>query len=536
MGREARIHSIRALEKRIEEGKGDITKLKRARNSLLNVSARVPPEILGEIFAWSLVRKGDFDGLRKGSYNFLLVCHHWFEVASRTPELWSFWGNTLRDWNKRHHHARAPLDLVLDGGRCGPDATFDESLRDVVRGHVMQDTIRQVHLTTSGDGPALAPIILSLTPDHDEGVQNDNIESIVWRNWGTPLVDVSNFFARSRLSNLRLLELSGNFRILSWDYLTPRTTLLTSLLLEVPLSPTPITSQLFSILASNPNIRKLWLTDPALPNDADGPTFQVPLHHLKSLSLIGAFHRVFGLLRQLVLPEGLDNIYLTVYKSTVEDISQTLGPYMRDYFQRNPRFQDRLHITSSSSPDSISFAVDVVCTHTTAPVQNPFVALTVCLDAPPLQDVLEQLFIDFAALVPQKHVVSLSTDLGDNLPEVLFSTMPNIEMLHLLNVKLSKGFLQPKLDGPRANTKLLPSLRSLCLEDVTLVDRDWSHLTRYLTHQTSDGQIISLEVIGYFPNMRPEVVNEIAELVEFTYRGGGESPYDWYYPIDEEDE
>ena len=183
-----------------------------------------------------------------------------------------------------------------------------------------------------------------------------------------------------------------------------------------------------------------------------------------------------------------------------------------------------------------SFAVGVACTHTTAPVQNPFVTLTVCLDAPPLQDVLEQLFVDFAALVPQKHVVSLSTDLGDNLPEVLFSTMPNIEMLHLLNVKLSKGFLQPELDGPRANTKLLPSLRSLCLEDVSLVDRDWSHLTTYLTNQTSDGQIISLEVIGYFPNMRPEVVNEIAELVEFTYRGGGESPYDWYYPIDEEDE
>ena len=95
MGREANIDLIRALEKRIGEGKGDKIKLKRERNSLLNISTRLPPEILGQIFTWNLVREGFFRGLREGSYNFLLVCHHWFEVASRTPELWNFWGNTL---------------------------------------------------------------------------------------------------------------------------------------------------------------------------------------------------------------------------------------------------------------------------------------------------------------------------------------------------------------------------------------------------------------------------------------------------------
>ena len=162
--REPNIHSIRALDKQIEEGRGDMVKLRRTRNSLLNISTCVPPEILGEIFVWSLAREAGtslhsqhFEGLRRGSYNFLLVCHHWFEVASRIPEVWSFWGNTLQDWKKRHHRSGVgPLDLVLDGGQCDPDLFFDGPLRDAVRSQVIQATIRQVHLN-SNDGDTLTP-------------------------------------------------------------------------------------------------------------------------------------------------------------------------------------------------------------------------------------------------------------------------------------------------------------------------------------------------------------------------------------------
>ena len=91
--------------------------------------------------------------------------------------------------------------------------------------------------------------------------------------------------------------------------------------------------------------------------------------------------------------------------------------------------------------------------------------------------------------------------------------MPNIETLRVSGVELSKGFLRPSPDGPRANAKLLPSLRSLHLANVTLNNGDWGHLMTYLTHQISDGQLISLKIIGEFPHLCTEVAKEVKDLV-----------------------
>ena len=520
MGPEANIDSIRALERQIEEGKGDVIKLKRDRNSLLNISTRVPPETLGDIFAWCLVRGWRFEGLRNGSYNFLLVCHHWFEVASHTPELWSFWGNTLGDWRKRHHRSGAtPLDLVLGERKFDPDV-FDESLQNAVRSHVMQDTVRQVHLS-SDDPDTLVSIISALTPG-DGGGRNENTESIALHTLGYPALDVSNFFTRSHLSRLRSLDFYGNIMISSWGRLITRTTLLTSLSLDISISsqsPPPTAAQLFSILTSNPNLQELLLTGAVLPNDTDTSTFKVQLRHLKTLALTGKSRHLFGLLRRLILPDTLDDLHLAGTDLTVEDISGTLAPYMQDYFRRDARFQGRLGVCSSSSFGSISIWLGAECTWNTLPVVDP---PRVMLGAPanlPPPNGLERIFISLIALIPRERVVFFDVGVDMKPPEEVFFMMPNIETLHLSRALLSQGFLQPSPDGPHADKKLLPSLRSLILEEVVFPNyNDWDPLTTYLAHQTSGGQAISLEVINDLPHGCSEAVNRIRGLVkEFTY-------------------
>ena len=495
MGPETNIDAILALEKQIEEGVGDIHRLKRVRNSLLNISMRVPPELFGQIFHWNVIPEEDFGGLQKGSYNFLLVCHHWFEVASNTPELWAFWGHTIRQWSRWYQRSgTSPLDLVLsdnDPYALTEDVTpFDENLRDALRDRAARNSIRPVHLRGWDTHPdQLRSIISSLTLD-GEGILDNSIESLmVERND----LDISDFLARYRFPKLRNFCLTTSVGVPSWDHLKLQAPSLTTLYLGfAPTTPNrPTTSQLLSILTVYPNIRDLSLSGAIIPHsDGDGATFRLPMCHLKKLHLSGDFRCVSRFLHRLQCPDALDKVFLCLSGCVGEEVSEFLVSYLRDRIRRDNRFQGGLEICFAYGFNSISLNLNI---HGKSKI-----LMTPPVNAYP--------YISFSARFTVRHRVDeiLSTN--------LLAAIPNIESLRLFDPVVSDTFLRK--DSP-SHSKLLPSLRSLCLDYFTLQNHgDWNPLITYLTHQTSGVQPISLRLCGEHPNLPPGVVSEIEGLVE----------------------
>ena len=524
--------SISVLEREIARGRGDTIKLKRARNSLLNISVFVPPEILGYIFnlvvIHSLERMGSalhpleldvqFVGLKKGWYNFLLVCHHWLEVAYATPGLWTFWGNSLYAWEERYMRAgSAPVDLALHA-----DIEFPEILSVPLRNNLLhrtaQDTIREIHL----DRKNLHPLTDILFTPGGEGTRERSIESIILGSGALP--DLSNFFARSRLPKLRRLHLEGVLETPVWKHLTSQTTRLTCLSLRlIKTSPRPSTSQLFSILLSNPNLRQLSLGDSAFPDDIDESKIRVPLRQLEEMCLFGAFYPIFSMLQRLELTKALNYSNLFFPDDPFpEGFSRTLGPYMQNHLRRDTRFQGDLSVTYWST------CIHIYPVSEGIPVRDGIPGFHIEFEPFPNLPIF-----DLMAFAPLDHVVHFETQHSLVTEKELFLAMPNIEVLTIRYASLSNGFLQPYPNGPYANAKLLPSLRTLSLKDVGPVS-DWRPLVDYLVHQTSNGQMISLELedLSVIP---PEVIEEVEgfvnvklanEVAEMDWVPGGEEVED----------
>ena len=530
MGRETDPDPILALDKRIEETTAELIQLKRSRNSLLAVM-RPPPETLGHIFRLSATpaaAEGHFAGLRKDSYNFLLVCHHWSEVARHTPELWSFWGNSLEVWKRQYPHSGTfPLDLVLDGEehRAG---LFDGALPDVLREQAARDAIRKVHLR-GHDIQLLTTIVSTLTPE-DSATRESSIESIVLDGLNPPnfdphlrIVDVSDFFSRHRFPKLQNLSLTGHLNISAWAWacLKSHTAALTDLSLSLN-SPFSILtrSQILSLLASNPNIRSLKLVLQGTDHDnRGGSKFRVPLYHLEELCLVGEVHHVFPILHEVELPERVDRMKMSFRGSSADEIREAIGPHIREYLRRDPRFEGRLGVCISIILNAISLRVGVIGVGDHGPDRPPqrdppYATFSVTPRGARLEE-RERLCIYVLSQLPQESIVYLETNLSAATTKEMVVAMSNLEALYLINPVVFYGFLLPYPDRLNPHAKLLPSLRRLCLQDAKLDFRnpDWSHLVHYVTRQTSGNHAFSLNIYGG-DNIPHRLVEQMKGLVE----------------------
>ena len=535
MNCEANISSIRALDEQIRKHERIAIELKRTRNSLLNVS-KLPPEILGKIFRWNVTRDGDFGGLERGSHNFLDVCHHWCEVASRTPELWNFWGNTPKDWARWcHRSVTAPLDLVL-GGDCDDDV-IDDDLCEALENRAHEDTIRSVHLQ-SHDPMFMYYVLGRLTANlrrhrpnpgplavNREEPRSNSLESLVLCNWsGERSVDVSDFFAHYRFPKLQRLDLT-KCKISSWDHLTSRTSVLVTLKLDftdpsrTP-GPLPTTSQLLSILSSNPALQRVELLTRAIPNDGGGESSsRVRLHRLKELRFGGDLRHVLKLLNQLDHPRNMDVLFLTLHRCDVVDISRTIGPYLRNHLQRRDGCQDGLDLLVSSgdtrrAPHITIQAGDTGGTDFSAPSRtqiNAFVKIDVVLSGAPREDVMERVALDLTTYTPREELVHfrMSNKLAARLDT--YTQFPNLRALSFNTISLAAAFPDPNLVG---DGKILPSLEHVLLERMVVHDADWGRLVTFLAYRVSSGnRLVTLEIVNS-PHMCPDVIDGIRDMVQ----------------------
>jgi hypothetical protein len=212
----------------------------------------------------------------------------------------------------------------------------------------------------------------------------------------------------------------------------------------------------------------------------------------------------------------MEVIAMNLTNCTPEGVSTTFGPYLRDCLLRDGRFRNQLGIYIELYP-GYAFINAVATRYTESPTLSPMggspsLAFTFTLSDDLTPEALNKLFTDFVAHIPGEHVVSFKAYGHSNSMKEALAVMPNIQRLHLVGVSLTNGFLQPDPCGPHANTKILPSLRYLHLEDME--EDSWSPLIPYLAHQTSGGQAVSLRITGESVDICPSVVGKIKDLVE----------------------
>ena len=416
-----------------------------------------------------------------------------------------------------------PLDLVLDGGKQRTHlSTFvEKTLRD----RASQDTIQLVHLR-SGDYRLLNSILRTLTADPEE-VRCSRMESFILQNQGGRTVNVSEYFVHTRFPKLRHLDLTKCF-VSSLGTLQSQTKLLTTLVLDIKLCLRKTTTpELLSLLASNPSIQKLALTGCLIPDywSEDQDQSRVSLPELKELKLAGESNDVSKFLKNLVFPDVLDHLDISLYHYRMMDIEDVIGPYLRDFFRRRGRSQSGLGICASLESNILFHVGDGGTLHSPSLVTKrvvPFLTLTLpspmaILDHNILYDLKNERLRGLITCTPQERIVYLKirynptrTNTNSTAMGNVYALLPNLKVLHSEWIPLSLLF--PKPIAERKDLSPPQSLRHLIIE--TTCD-DWTPLTSFLSlSRTPPAKRLDFLHITSPAPMHPEVEEDLRNSVQ----------------------
>ena len=246
-------------------------------------------------------------------------------------------------------------------------------------------------------------------------------------------------------------------------------------------------------------------------------SFRVPFHHLKELILAGGPRDIFGFLHRLDHPRKMDNLHLTLHDCTVGDVSQVIGPYLRDHVQRRGRSQNGLGL-SLTSRHAITMRVGEVrgVDLSVLPIRgiDSFVEIIVEPNEAPRGEELDKTVLDLIAHVPREEIVFFETRGGRVAMGNVHARFPNLGALSFNATPLTAVFPNPNPDG------VLASLRHVFLQNPVVNGGDWSPLMTFLSRRASSGNRLDSLEMSYSPHMCLELVERIRSMVRgFSIEG-----------------
>jgi len=277
-----------------------------------------------------------------------------------------------------------------------------------------------------------------------------------------------------------------------------------------PFPARPTTSQLVSLLASNPLLQKIVLRGAAIPSDNDTSSIRVPLYDLKTLELTGKLRDVIRLFHRLDHPRRMDSLKLTLNDCSAEEISQLVEPCLRHCLGGHGRSQHGLGLFLSFRHNLSLHIGDVHGINPLLRRMDTFMVITIESTDIQRRHANEEVVLDLLVHVPREEIVHLQTKNDDGIARKVYPLFSNLRALSFASGYPCTMFPEPDLDKDK---EILVSLQHLSFQDLFLGPGDWKPLVDFLAYRASSGNRLDTVEISDSSHMPPGVMRVIGGMV-----------------------
>ena len=487
----------------------ETSRLKRLRNSL-NLSVSMAPEILGYIFWWCVLSGVNPRGrIARNTFNFLLVCRYWFDVATSTPPLWAFWGTSLRECVAFHRYSGdVPLYLNLVNANTNRDIKEASGVLQDLR---VRRRIRHLHVHTP---PETLVNILHLMSTPQPSPIRSQIRSLMLTVEGSwfperseEVPDITDFLNTHSFPELQILRLGDcNLR---WECLTLQTSKLTHLSIQAyEKSRKPTVLQLAALFGGA--LEEINLSFEILPTPEDilpEPSSSIFLPRLRRLAVHGNAAGYSQLLNLLTFSNELEHVKIDLFlDGIVTDVAAALTPFLPNLFHKRPLSNLAVHIVYAL----VGLSINISRPGERGDAEDFLMLRISSLDmgfwdvAPTLpEEVAKRLpTANITGLSIRRHSAMFRQDFGR-----LFQTVGAVQELRVTDSAINdiiQVLASPSPTAEGGETTLLPRLHTLRLKDINFASTPHAgaavHLGHLLERRYRDGIPLGKLSMAYCPN------------------------------------